>query len=495
MKKLVSILLTGLLCTSGAVMVASATAQQSEASEAQSFFGFALADSTIVAIFVAVVIGVVLLLSMNKRRSLEQMLNVDELTGLMTERKFKTTVRKKLASAKPGVQYYIISFDIDNFKYINEVYGYERGTMVIQAFADTLKAVFAGAECIARPFADNFLIFTKVQPVNGNICGKEVCIKCMDNCLGGILAPDYRLITSAGIYEIVNKDRSLAYMIDCANIARRKGKDTYSRTEWVFTKALETEVMKKNWIVSNMEKAIEGKEFKVYYQPKINFKTGRFAGAEALVRWFSNNGQMVYPDEFITLFERNGFITRLDYYVLNEVAAFLAQHPELHKISVNVSGKSFLAADLVENFNAIIAQNGITADRIEIEVTESAIVTEFETIYHQIHALRESGFTISMDDFGTGLSSLNRLKDVPIDVLKIDKEFLGRNQLGARGESIIASIIDMAKKVKLTTVAEGVETAQQVALLKSLACDIAQGYYYAKPLPEDAFLEFARQNA
>lgn len=447
-----------------------------------------------VAVFIALFSGAILLLSMNKRRSLEKLLNIDELTGLMSEHKFKAVVRKKLVNAKPGVQYHIISFDIDNFKYINEVYGYEKGTQTIRVFAQIMREVFAEAECIARPFADNFLIFTKVKPVNGNICGKDVCLKCMDNRFHEVLGQDYRLITSAGIYEIVDKEMSLAYMIDCANIARRKGKATYNRTEWVFTEALENEIKVKNDIIASMEKGIREREFKVYYQPKINFQTERFAGAEALVRWFREDGRQFYPDQFISLFEHNGFIARLDYYVLGEVASFLARHPDMHKISVNVSGVSFAEPDLVQNFLQIIEDYGVASDRIEIEITESAIVTEFETIRYQIDALKKEGFTVSMDDFGAGLSSLNRLKDIPIDVLKIDKEFLGLNMIGQRGEAIIESIIDMTKKIEVETVAEGVETAHQVALLKNLACDTAQGYYYAKPLPEGEFLRFMKEN-
>lgn len=222
---------------------------------------------------IAIGIGVVLVLSMNKRRALETLLNVDELTGLMTERKFKIEARKKIVQNKNGESYHIISFDIDNFKYINEIYGYEKGTETIQNFARTLQETFAKADCIARPFADNFLILTKVKPLNGNICGMQECNKCIDRCLNGILGQDYRLITSAGIYEIEDINLSLAYMIDCANIARRRGKGTYKRTEWVFTKELEQEIKVKNDIISSMEKGIREKEFKVYYQPKIDRKS------------------------------------------------------------------------------------------------------------------------------------------------------------------------------------------------------------------------------
>ncbi len=432
----------------------------------------------------------ILVASVNKRKMLEKILNIDELTGLMTAHKFSQEVRKGLAKAKAHEEYYIISFDIDNFKYINEIHGYEKGTQTIQAFATTLQETFVGANCIARSYADNFLIFTKVKPINGNICGMEVCNKCMDHCLHGILGKDYRLITSAGIYQIVDKTLPLSYMIDCANTARRQGKGTYKRTEWVFTEALENELKKKNDIISSMERALEEKEFKVYYQPKINFKTERFSGAEALVRWFRQDGVRFYPNDFIGLFEENGFIARLDYYVINEVSFFLAAHPEFDRISVNVSGTTFLEPDLVVQILRITQKNGISPTRIEIEITESAIVTEFEIIRHHIDTLKSHGFTVSMDDFGAGLSCLNRLKDVSIDVLKIDKEFLGVEALSEKGEAIIESIIDMTKKLGLETVAEGVETEEQVALLKSLTCDTAQGFYYARPLPEDEFLAF-----
>ncbi|MFI3237240.1 MAG: EAL domain-containing protein [Lachnospiraceae bacterium] len=440
--------------------------------------------------FIAFILFGVFIYMTNKRKAVEKLLNIDDLTGLMTEHNFITTVTKILKNSKPEQRFYIISYDIDNFKYINELYNYELGTKTIKQFADTISKAFGAYECMARPFADNLLIFTKIPAKNGNICGQEVCSRCLDQCVSSLLGPDYKLMTSAGIYEITDKTLPVPYMIDCANTAKDRGKGTYKRTELVFTDELAYELSTKNDIITSMERGLLDSEFIMYYQPKVLFDTTELVGAEALVRWFREDGKQFYPDQFISLFEDNGFISRLDYYVFRSVSEFIVAHPETPKISVNISGKTFLEDEMLENIKNIILDTGVLVEKLEIEVTESAIVNNFEVITEKILQLKELGLTISMDDFGAGLSSLNRLKDLSIDVLKIDKEFLRDHEIIKKGESIIESIIDMAKKIGLTTVAEGVETIEQVTLLKELSCDIAQGYFYAKPLPEIEFLKF-----
>lgn len=426
----------------------------------------------------------------DKRKLLLDTLYVDDLTGLMTERKFFEVLETKLKKARKP--YYIISLDIDNFKYINENYSYEQGTQCIISFGEMLCHSFFHAEALARPFADNFLVLTTVAPTIDNICGREVCRHCMDTCLTHVLGSDYKLMISAGIYKVEPNStiHDLSYMVDCANIARRRGKDAYARSQVFFTKEIEEELKTKNEIIASMEQAISQREFKMHYQPKIDFKTNQVIGAEALVRWYTPNGNQVYPNQFIYLFEQNGFITRLDFYVLDAVCQFLKKHPKMPKISVNISGFSFLDPNLISSIMSIMERNQIDTHRIEIEITESAIVNEFDIIVKKIEALQACGFTVSMDDFGAGMSSLHRLKDISIDVLKIDKEFLGNETLSEKGVSIIDGIIQMSHRIGIATVAEGVETAEQVALLTNLACNVAQGYYYSRPLEEEAFVAF-----
>ncbi|MFI3208154.1 MAG: EAL domain-containing protein [Eubacteriales bacterium] len=443
-----------------------------------------------ISMLTVILIGVVLYFNINRRKILQRTLNVDSLTGLMTEHYFLETVQEILDKSNDDETFYIISFDMDNFKYINESYGYEKGTAAILAFGENLKSTFSGAECIARPFADSFLICTKIAPKENIICGRDVCVKCIDRCVKDILGSDYKLMTSAGVYKVVDKTLSLAYMVDCANVARRRGKGIYARTEFIFTEKIEEELRETNDIIASMEQALKDKEFKMHYQPKIDFETKKLIGAEALVRWYKPDGTQIYPDQFISLFEKCGFISRLDYYVVNEVCEFIAKHKDVPKVSINISGYSFLEDGLIQKIVEITDYNKVSSSRIEIEITESAIVNEFDVISSKIEELRRLGFTVSMDDFGAGLSSLNRLKDISIDVLKIDKEFLGNGMLNQKGIHILDSIIGMSKKIEITTVAEGVETSGQVKLLTDLHCNVAQGYYYSRPLPEKEFLSF-----
>ncbi len=452
---------------------------------------------TNIAIMLIVVMIVVVYMHVytKKKEDLWKILNHDPLTGLITEYKFLEDGKEILKTVKEDEEYLVVSIDIDNFKYINEVYGYEIGTEAIKLLANSLTKRFPSALLIAHVFADSFLLLTKCANANHTICDKTQCVNCRAYLFKDLLGEEYQLNTSVGIYRIRDKKKSLSYMIDCANFARLKGKSTYGHTHMEFTSELEEELKSKNSIVSAMEHAIKTREFKMVYQPKIDFRTMKMIGAEALVRWVKADGTIVFPDYFIPVFEKNGFITRLDYYVFDEVCHFLKSHEEVPVVSINLSGITLLEDGLVKRIMGILELHNIAVDRIEIEITESAIVDNFQVAIMRIEELKEHGIIVSMDDFGTGVSSLNRLKDISVDVLKIDKEFLSNTLNSKRGNIIIESVINMSKKLGLVTVAEGVETQEQAEILMNFGCDIAQGYYYAKPLEVDDFLEYTLHNS
>lgn len=443
-------------------------------------------------IVVAAIAAIMLRATYTKRRALEHALNVDNLTGLMSERKFMSDAGVILKDITPG-EHYIITIDIDRFKAINEIYGYDVGTKAIVHFGKMLVDVFPEGTLIARFFADNFVVlFRSVDDDFHNSRAAEY-ESYISKAMKDLLGEDYRLTTSTGIYQIENTTLPISYMIDCANVARLQGKTDYGISKMEFTRGLEQRTHQKNDIVRSMEKAIADKEFQIYYQPKISLKTGELVGAEALIRWIRPDGQRRYPDEFIPLFESNGFIYRVDLFVLESVCEFLQHNPTLPKVSVNFSGVSMLGEHLVEQVEGIVRSYQIDPQRLEIEITESAVVRNFETIVKQTTKLKELGFSISMDDFGAGISSLNRLKDLDIDVLKIDRAFLSEETLGSRSISIIHHIITMSRELGITTVAEGVEYGEQELLLKDLGCDMVQGYHYARPLPEGDYLAFLRE--
>lgn len=439
--------------------------------------------------------GVAVLISKTareKRKFLEQTLNVDEITGLMTEHKFIEEVATVMKTAQPG-EYFILTIDIDNFKTINEIYGYDVGTQAIVLFGKMLETIFAGNNRIARVFADEFVVLHREMGENFHIHDTIEFERYISRAMADLLGESYRLTTSTGIYPVDDVTVPVSYMIDCASVARVRGKANYGISKEYYTKKMDSWLQQKNEIVRTMEGALQNEEFHVYYQPKTSLQTGQLLGAEALVRWIMPDGKMRYPDSFIPLFESNGFIVKLDFFVLESVCIFLQENPQIPAVSVNFSGHSILKEWMVKRVWTILKRYEIEPSRIHIEITESAVVRNFEAIAQQSQRLKEVGFSVSMDDFGAGVSSLNRLKDLQIDELKIDKMFLSEDHLSLRGVTILEHIIAMSNKLGLITVAEGVETQEQVTLLRDLGCDIAQGYYYAKPMPQADYLSFVEQ--
>ena len=247
-----------------------------------------------------------------------------------------------------------------------------------------------------------------------------------------------------------------------------------------------------DWVNENQDKALENEEFLVYYQPKYDPRSQKLSGAEALIRWNSAEKGMVSPGKFIPLFETNGFITKIDHYMLTHVArdqrAWLDAGKQCVPVSVNVSRAHFIEEDLAEQIRDIVDEAGTPHDLIEIELTESAFFDDKNALITTIKKLKDYGFAVSMDDFGSGYSSLNSLKEMPLDVLKLDAEFF-RNDDSDRGRIVVSEAINLAKKLSMRTVAEGVEEKEQVDFLAEEGCDLIQGFYFAKPMPKKEYEE------
>lgn len=444
----------------------------------------------IVATVIILLLGWLLTIYYLRQKALLDFINVDKLTGVSTERKFMEDTENLLKKNMHSYKYQIISLDVDNFKYINESFGMVVGTEVIERISECTKNQFGDIMIFfARVVADKFLILTR-QWDDATETNIRNSIVVLEENLKEVLGTEYRFHVSVGIYLIDDSSLPVRYMADCANIARNQGKSIYEHTFIRFSKELETQLRVDNSVVGSMEYALENREFKMVYQPKISLKTGKIAGAEALVRWVKVDGTQIFPDQFIPILERNGFIISLDYYVLDSVCSFIKDKPDLHRVSVNFSGFTMIKGDFANTVISIVENYNIDPSRLEIEVTESAFVESYDLMIGDINRLREYGFVIAMDDFGTGVSSLGRLNDMFIDVLKIDKQFISDTLTGVRGRSIVSAVIDMAKSLHIETVAEGVETEEQMLLLKELGCDIVQGYFYARPLTPEQFLSY-----
>jgi len=264
----------------------------------------------------------------------------------------------------------------------------------------------------------------------------------------------------------------------------------------VFDEALEHRYRLENTILEHFERAIKDREFEVYYQPKVETATGRVQSGEALVRWnFQRNGFMM-PDAFIGLFETNGLITKLDFYVLDQVCQSLQEAKEqqlLIPVSVNFSQVHLLDVDFVQKLLGILQRYDLSPEWIEIEITETAFFENVDNMIQMIQSLHEAGFSVAMDDFGSGFSSLNFLRALPIDVMKIDKLFFKNFEDDENSRLLIMDILSMARHLGLKTVAEGIEKSGQAEFLRNHHCDMIQGYYYYKPLRKNEFKELLRQ--
>ncbi len=433
---------------------------------------------------VAIIIGY---LQYKKKRAVTKALTTDNVTGLISMYKFREQAIALLKKAKP-MEYEIISLDVDYFRIINNIYGYKAGSKVIVAMAQALqKELKDKPALVTRNVGENFIIFAKCDCIDLKKLVDDVLVTAIKNVIG----KRFNLSMSTGVYIVDNCKDSVNILIDRANVARTTGKGIHETSYAVFDSEMRARYEKKTEIVYRMKEAIENREFYVVYQPKVDINSLKIAGAEALVRWKKQDGSLIFPNEFIPIFEANGFIAQLDLYVFTEVCRFikasLKNGEKVPTISVNFSGITLLKEEILSQISDIIQKHKIGINCIEIEVTESALIDDDLVIAKRVKQLKEMGFTMSMDDFGSGVSSLNRLRELMVDIVKIDKAFLDDHIAEENGEIVIEAIINMAKKLNIKIVSEGVETLEQFHLLKKLKCDLIQGYYFDKPLPESDF--------
>ncbi len=429
-----------------------------------------------------------------KRLQIQNIINTDAMTGLISLHRFRELMRETLIKAQPN-EYEIITIDIDYFRIINNIYGFEHGTKTILAISDALRRNYSTSSAIiSRIVGDLFVILHKVDAEEDI---ETICYKSIIPSIQSIVGKNYSLSMSIGTFIIPDSSGDVNAIIDKANIARLRGKKSHSLTCYSFDKEMQKTFEKQTDIVFRMEQALKDKEFNVFFQPKIGYNNLKVEGAEALIRWFPKNASVFFPDEFIPVFEANGFIMNLDFYVFEEVLRFIKENENkmnVPVISVNLSGKTLFDENTPFRLQGLLRKYDISTDKIEVEVTESAILDNDEHMAHHVGELKKIGLTISMDDFGAGVSSLNRLSTLDIDVIKLDKSFLDYNSQARKGPIIVENIVRMALDLNMKVVTEGVEHASQARWLKEIGCHLAQGYYFEKPLSERVFLELLRSN-
>lgn len=383
--------------------------------------------------------------------------------------------------------YIIFLFDIHNFKLINYNYTYQQGDRVLCCIADSLKKIVSQKDRISRQSSDCFAILVEKDAFDEKVI-MQTLLEDIHAKLGAGIARAIRF--SAGYYEVTDRKEDIRNMVDKATVAWKCAKEREENCV-AYNETILLEQLKIKQIEDSQTKALLTDEFKVYLQPKVDLRKSTICGAEALVRWISKDLGFMAPDEFIPVVEANGFIKVIDFYVLQQVCKDirhrLDQREKVVPISVNQSRITILDDEYLKRIRRIIDEYQIPVKYLDFEVTESLFIGDYKTIIQILTQIHEMGISISMDDFGSGYSSLNLLKNMSIDNLKIDKEFLAESEKSDQSKVIIKSLIEMARELDIRVVCEGVEQKEQVEFLKNIQCDEAQGYYYDRPISAQEF--------
>ncbi len=449
---------------------------------------------TFVVSFITVLIGFVFVFIINTSQR-KHVKNVEELAYVSPLTKINTLIKFKLDAEgfikKQGDKdLYLIKFDIENFRLVNESLGSDRGDEILKSMVAVTHHQYTGRSLYAHIHNDEFLALI----AQNGLLVEQWCSKFIEE-LFGALGEDfkYNLQLVAGYYRIIDGDKAdISACIEKVNIAHHNAKKDGVGISGYSDEYL-AHAIKVKEIENAMDEALTNGEFKMVLQPGLSLGENKLIAAEALVRWISPRGNMM-PDEFIPIFEKNGFILKLDMHMFEQACAYLKSWKqngaELFTISVNFSRKHLYSTDFVSTLESICAKYEILPAYLGIEVTESSMLSNEGELISLIHQLQGKGFKVFMDDFGSGYSSLGLLKNTPVDVIKLDKSFFSRSESRQRSLAVVNSVIRLSKDLDIKTVAEGVETAEDVKVLKEMGCDIIQGYYYAKPMPVDEFKEF-----
>lgn len=412
------------------------------------------------------------------------LIQYDRLTGLYSKEFFYQRVRETLIQY-PEKEFDIICSDIVNFKLINDIFGIPAGDNLLCGVADLYKRVVGDKGICGHFHADQFACLLEHRQEYT----EEVFIR--SSAQINLLPNAKNVVMKWGIYQITDREVSVEQMCDRALLAARSIKEKYGTYYAAYDDELRNRLLREQAITDSMEPALAENQFEVYLQPKYRIRDNQLAGAEALVRWRHPVWGFQSPGEFIPLFERNGFITMLDQYVWDRTAAALRAWDDKGyrpvPVSVNVSRADIYNTDLSDILMGIVSKYGLPPSRLHLEITESAYTENPEQIIETVGNLRELGFIIEMDDFGSGYSSLNMLDKMPVDILKLDMKFIQSMAVQSVNGGILHFIMELARWMDLSVVAEGVETREQLEPLRKAGCDYVQGYYFAKPMPMEDF--------
>lgn len=418
-----------------------------------------------------------------------QQSETDSKTGIYNKQAFCTRTSEMLMQ-NPDTPYSLLIWDIGRFKMFNDRYGTAAGDRYLRSVGRDYQKNAGPDMSYGRIESDHFAICMPTQLMEEE--------KVADKILGisNYKFEGFDLISRVGIYQVEDHAMDIVLMLDRAMLALQSVKGNYDKRVGVYDESMRRKLVEEQEIISDMDAALRLHQFVVYLQPQCDYMQKTLHGAEALVRWVHPTKGVIMPDHFIPVFERNGFITKMDAYIWEAVCKlqrkWLDQGLKAVPISVNISRRDISTLQVAEIFTELTDKYHLKRDLIRCEVTESAYIQDHDLLVKTVKELQQAGFSVEMDDFGSGYSSLNFLKDVPVDMLKLDMKFLAGSENENRSGSILTSVIRMANWIQLPVIAEGVETRQQADYLKSVGCAYIQGYFYAKPMPVKEFEKFLK---
>lgn len=450
-------------------------------------------NNIVIALLFAALAIVLFTIDNRNNRRLSELAFVDPVTRGYSQIRFETEAGKLIRKAGRGT-YTFVSLNVSNFKLINDTFGTYDGNRILKHIHDVIEEFLNEDELICRSFSDNFdlLLRTDTQEMllkNIRSIARRI------NSFNDKSDKKYYLLLTVGVYLIEEPGLSIVHIRDRANVARKSSKVTMGNELFtcMFYSELERQKQLRNKDLENkMSAALENQEFVVFFQPKVRLSDGAIAGAEALVRWNDREWGMIPPGEFIPFFEQNHFIIQVDLYVFEQVCRhlrlWLDEGLEPVPVSVNLSRVHLSHENFLQKFLEIQQKYGIPSGLLEMELTETVLSENLGLVTEVVEKIRQMGICCSIDDFGSGYSSLNLLKHINADVLKLDKAFFDSpDACDPKERVVIEAVVDMAKRLNMTTVAEGVETQAQMEFLKNTGCDMVQGYVISKPVDAKHF--------
>ena len=407
----------------------------------------------------------------------------DMLTGVLNREGFNERAAKMLKN-NPDTKYVMVCSDVKDFKMINDIYGDEVGDKVLIKEAELLKNIADGRTVYGRIGGDRFAIclpkelFKEEQFVENIVTMKKT-----------FSTGYYQMFIYIGVYEITDNNEPVGVMYDKANMAIKCMKGNYQHAVAYYDRAILEEELEQKKLIAEFDKALDNNEFCIFLQPQTD-ADGTCHGAEALVRWNHPHRGLLNPAAFVDCYEKSGLIHKLDTYVWEQAVRTLRKwmdigRDDLH-ISINISAMDFFYLDVYKEIVGLVDKYGVSVQNLRLELTETAVVNENDNM-EVIRKLHDAGFIIEIDDFGSGYSSLNMLKDVCSDVLKIDREFLRETENTVKSRNILEEIIRLSTRMNMTVITEGVEKKTQVDMLYDMGCKMFQGYYFSKPIPVQEF--------